>query len=147
MVIISTNINKTNNRLSSSLNSLNPKKNTTYDDVGNPGPGLGQPPFNFKLIYSKNRSSRFSFFYQNVEPFLNPKATEMCTLVWSVFYCYIKFCLRCEYNALISVFIKLLNYGYSLFFCLLALKQSIYDTWKLNFNLCSCLMHHLIQLQ
>jgi hypothetical protein len=43
----------------------------TYDDVGNPGPGLGQPPFNFKLIYSKNRSSRFSFFYQNVEPFLN----------------------------------------------------------------------------
>jgi hypothetical protein len=39
MVINSTNINKANNHLSYSQNSLNTKKTTTYD-VGNPG--LGQ---------------------------------------------------------------------------------------------------------
>ena len=37
----SNNINKTNNHLSSKLNSLNTKKTTTYD-FQNPGPGLGQ---------------------------------------------------------------------------------------------------------
>ena len=41
MVINSTNINKKNNSLSFQLNSLNPKKNTTYD-VGNPDPSLEQ---------------------------------------------------------------------------------------------------------
>jgi len=41
MVINSTNINKTNNHLSSYLNSLNTKKATTYD-VGNLSPDLGQ---------------------------------------------------------------------------------------------------------
>ena len=41
MVNNSTNINKTNNHLSSQLNSLNTDKTTTYY-VGNPGPGLGQ---------------------------------------------------------------------------------------------------------
>jgi hypothetical protein len=39
--INSTNINKTNNHLSSQLNLLNIKKTMTYD-VGNPVPGLGQ---------------------------------------------------------------------------------------------------------
>jgi len=43
MVINSTNINKTNNHLSTELNSLNTTMTTTYD-VGNPCPGLGQSP-------------------------------------------------------------------------------------------------------
>jgi len=40
-VINSTNINKINDHLSSLLNSLITKKTRT-NDVGNPGPGLGQ---------------------------------------------------------------------------------------------------------
>jgi hypothetical protein len=44
MVINSTNIKKTNNHLSSQLNSLNIKKTMTYD-IGSPGPGLGHVLF------------------------------------------------------------------------------------------------------
>ena len=40
MVNISTNINKTNNHLS--LQIIEHKKTTTYNDLGHPGPDMGQ---------------------------------------------------------------------------------------------------------
>jgi hypothetical protein len=50
MVINSTNINNTNNHLSSLLNLLNKKRETTTYDVENPGLGQAQKCVGVKLI-------------------------------------------------------------------------------------------------